>query len=60
MLLAGSKVLAIFLSIFSVGDKETKEIQSTAFSFMEIARKLKRSFPLISSLPEYGHMIAST
>lgn len=44
MLIVGSKVIATFLTIFLVGDKEIKEVQSTGFSFMEISRKLKRSF----------------
>lgn len=40
MLMAESKAVATVLTILSVRDKETKEIQGTAFSFMGLSKKL--------------------
>lgn len=40
MLKAESKVVATALTILSVRNKETKEVQSTAFSFMGLSKKL--------------------
>lgn len=60
LLIAGSKVVAPFLTILSVRDKETETCSGKCLQLWGDSRKLKRLFPFIVSLPESGHRIIPT